>query len=397
MKSNQLKSKFVDNVKKPGNYGDGGGLYLQVSLGKTGISKSWCFRWMSGGKQREFGLGSLATWSLKEARDRARHCRQIVADGGDPIEAKRAKIAETRVLALKTKTFKECALEFLGDKVAGFKNDKHRQQWRSTLETYAFPKLGPLPLQQIDSELVLQVLRPVFKKTPETGSRLRQRIERVIEYAKPLGLFKGDNPASREVLKDHLPTREKGHHPALHYEQMPAFMTDLRSRDSLSAKVLEFCILTATRTQEVLGAMWSEIDFDKRLWTVPASRMKKKREHRVPLSDSAVTLLRELPTSNRRKGYVFPNGGGLPLSQQAMSELLKGMAYPSTTEGKMVTVHGMRSTFSDWSHDKTDYHPAVIELALAHTVSNKTAAAYRRGDALDKRVGLMDAWATYCG
>jgi integrase len=381
----------VAKLKTPGRYADGGGLYLNVN--STG-SKSWLFRYKRGGKGHWMGLGSIETYSLGEARERARWARQLIGGQRDPIAEKRAAQAALTVQQLKAMTFREAALNFLAtDKIEGLKNDKARQQWRSTLETYAFPVIGDLPLQSIDSALVLQALLPVWKRIPETGSRLRGRIERVFGWAMPLKLYEGPNPASREVLKDHLPAKAKAkHHPALPYANAPELMVDLRGRDYVSAKALEFTILTAMRTGEVIKAKWSEIDFDEAIWTCP--KTKNGKPHRVPLCKRAVEILRGLKIADAGN-FVFINGGGLPLSNMAMLELVKGMRLPSTTPGKIATVHGFRSTFSDWARDKTSYPRDVIEMALAHTIKDKSEAAYRRGDALDKRRELMGDWSGY--
>jgi integrase len=236
----------------------------------------------------------------------------------------------------------------------------------------------------------LKALLPVWKRTPETGSRLRGRIEKVFNWAKPLGLFTGDNPADRALLESHLPAKRKGEpHKAMPYVDVPAFMQQLSAKPSVSARALEFCILTATRTSEVIGARWSEIDLDAAVWCIPAARMKAKRDHRVPLSHRAVEILRGLKRDHGA-AHVFINGGGRPLSNMAMLELLRGMA------GNGYTVHGFRSSFSDWARDRTGYARDVIEMALAHTIKDKSEAAYRRGDALDKRRRLMAEWARYC-
>jgi integrase len=379
----KLSALKVQTAKKVGGYADGGGLYLRIP--RPGY-KLWTFRYQLNGEPREMSLGPVSDISLAEARDLAAHARRLTRDGRDPIEVKRQTIVEHRVEQLKTVTFRQAALDFLSTaKVELFKNDKHRKQWRSTLEAYAFPVIGDLPLQSIDTAIVLKCLLPVWQRTPETGSRLRGRIERVIDWAKPLGLFTGENPASRELLKDHLPAKAKAeHHKALPYADLPAFMEELRDRQSISATALEFCILTATRTSEVIGARWSEIDLDAAVWTIPAARMKAKRDHRVPLSHRAVEILRSLlesgpPDSSR----VFK------FSNMAMLEMLRGMA------GNGYTVHGFRSTFSDWARDRTGYARDVIEMALAHTIKDKSKAAYRRGDALDKRRRLMAEWARY--
>ena len=376
----KLSALKVQTAKKVGGYADGGGLYLLIP--RPGY-KLWTFRYQLNGEPREMSLGPVSDISLAEARDLAAHARRLTRDGRDPIEVKRQTIVEHRVEQLKTVTFRQAALDFLSTaKVEQFKNDKHRKQWRSTLEAYAFPVIGDLPLQSIDTALVLKTLLPVWKRTPETGSRLRGRIERVIDWAKPLGLFVGENPASRDLLKDHLPAKAKAkHHAALPYADLPAFMGRLRERESVSARALEFTILAAVRTSEAIGARWSELDLDAAVWTIPAARMKAKRDHRVPLSHRAVEILRALPRNGER---VFP------LSNMAMLELLRGMA------GNGYTVHGFRSAFSDWARDRTGYARDVIEMALAHTIKDKSEAAYRRGDALEKRRRLMAEWARYC-
>jgi integrase len=293
---------------------------------------------------------------------------------------------ERKVEQLKSMSFKQAALDFLAtSKVEAFKNDKHRKQWRSTLQSYAFPVIGDLPLQSIDTALVLKTLLPVWKRTPETGSRLRGRIERVIDWAKPLGLFEGDNPAQLRLLKDHLPAKAKAeHHKAMPYADLPRFMQELRGRDSMSARCLEFTILTAVRTSEAIGARWSELDLNAVVWTVPAARMKAKRDHRVPLSHRAVEILCSLSESGSHHAERVFN-----LSNMAMLELLRGM------EGNGYTVHGFRNSFSDWARDRTAYPRDVVEQCLAHAIRDKSEAAYRRGDALDKRRRLMSEWARY--
>jgi integrase len=376
---NKLTALAIARLKTPGRYSDGHGLYLQVS--ETG-TKSWLFRY----KKRDelgrdnshwMGLGPLHTYSLQEARERARWARQLIGSQRDPLAEKRAAEAALTVSQLRAITFRQAALDFLAtDRVGQFKNAKHRQQWHSTL-ALAFPAIGDLPLQSIDSALVLQALLPVWKRTPETGSRLRGRIERVFAWAKAHKLFDGENPASREVLRDALPTKAKTeHHKALPYADLPTFMERLRDRDSMSARCLEFTILTAARTQEAIGARWSEIDLDTAVWTIPAARMKAKRDHRVPLSHRAVEMLR---ATARNDDKVFP------LSNMAMLNLIKGY-----------TVHGFRSAFSDWARDRTNYPRDVVEMALAHAIKDKSEAAYRRGDALEKRRHLMSEWARYC-
>jgi integrase len=358
--------------------GDGQGLYL-----KNGTS--WVFRFMLRGKVGAMGLGPLHAITLQEARIRAREARKVLLEGKDPLTHKQDSLTAIKLDAAKAMKFKQAALEFLKtSKVQSFKNAKHRAQWTSTLERYAFPVIGDLPLQTIDTALVLHTIMPVWERTPETGSRLRGRIERVFDWEKPLKLYEGKNPAQWSLLKDHLPKKRKAeHHNAIPFAWLGAFMQKLRERESsLSAKALEFTILTAARTNETIGMRWDEIDFASKVWTIPAERMKADREHRVPLSDRALAVLASVPRNG--SALVFP------LSNISMLELLKGMS------GNGYTVHGFRSTFSDWARDCTSYPRDVIEMALAHTIKDKSEAAYRRGDALAKRARLMTEWARFC-
>jgi len=380
---NKLTTLKVNTLSKPGRYGDGAGLWLLI---RREGSKSWQLRYMMQGRARYLGLGPLHSVNLAEARNRAREARQLILDGKDPLAVKHEAAAATRIQNIRNITFREAASQFLAtDKVEQFRNPKHRAQWHSTLKRL-FPKIGDLPLQQIDTAIVLQTLLPIWRKTPETGSRLRGRIERIFAWAKAHKLYDGENPASRDVLQDTLPIKAKAkHHKAMPYGDVPGFMEQLKSRDTMSAMALQFTVLTAMRTNEVIKAKWSEIDFDAGVWTCP--KTKNGKPHRVPLSHRAVEILRALP---RTAEHVFINGRGRPLSNMTMLELLRGMA------GNGYTVHGFRSSFSDWARDRTGYARDVIEMALAHTIKDKSEAAYRRGDALDKRRRLMAEWARYC-
>jgi integrase len=371
-----LKVAKLAREKRIGWEADGHNLYL-----KDG--SSWVFRYMLAKQARMMGLGPVHTVSLQEARIRARQARQLLLEGRDPLAIKLDAITETKLETAKTITFKQAALDFLAsDKVEQFKSEVHRKQWHSTLAK-VFPTLGDLPVQAIDSAIVLQALLPIWKKTPETGSRLRGRMERVFAYAKAHKLFDGENPASRDVLRDALPTKRKaGHHSSMPYAELGAFMGQLRERESLSAKALEFTILTASRTNETIGMEWSEIDFAAKTWTIPAERMKAGKEHRVPLSDRAIAVLASVPRNG--SAMIFP------LSNMAMLQLLKGM------DANGYTAHGFRSTFMDWAHDCTSYPKHVIDMALAHTIGDKVEAAYRRSDLFAKRAKLMQAWADYC-
>jgi len=392
-KINQLTplkvEQLIKNTRKPRMVGDGLNLYLMIRRQGEG---AWCFRYKIDGVTRLQGLGATHTVSLQEARERARQARQLILDGKDPLAVKAEARAAAKAEALRTMTFAEACEAFLKtDKIASLKNHKHRQQWRTTLDE-ACKTIGKQPLQSINSADVLRVLQPVWERAPETGSRLRGRIEKVFHWAMPLGLFTGDNPADRALLESHLPAKPKQkHHSAMPHANLRAFMQQLQGRNSVSAAALAFTILTATRTAESIGAQWSEIDLAGKVWTIPAARMKAKRDHRVPLCKRAVEILRKLPTANQREGFIFINGGGRVLSNMAMLELLRGMT------GNGETVHGFRSAFSDWARDRTSYARDVIEQALAHTIKDKSERAYRRGDALDKRRRLMAEWAEYCG
>jgi integrase len=387
----RLSATAIVRLTKRGRYADGGGLVLQVS---EGGSRSWLFRWERDGRERQMGLGATHTLSLAEAREVARECRRIVLTGGDPIEQREAERAQRRVERARGGTFREAAERYLAAHEKTWKNVKHREQWRSTLASYVLPNLGDLPLSAIDTALVLKCLEPIWSSKPETASRVRGRIETVLDWATARGLRQGENPARwRGHLDKILPRRSQvravEHHAALPYAELPAFMGELRARDSISARALEFAILTATRTGETIGARWDEFDLAQRMWTIPAERMKARREHRVPLSGRALAVLAALP---RERGNLFVFIGlsaGKPLSNMAMLELLRGVR-PGYVP------HGFRSTFRDWAADRTNHQNHVVEAALAHVVRDKVEVAYRRGDLFDKRRRLMDAWSNYC-
>ena len=376
---NKLSVRAIAASKEPGLYGDGGNLYLQVAdVDGKGPTKSWVLRYMVDGRARKMGLGSIHDFSLAEARERARQARQQLADGVDPIEARLAARDAARKEALENQTFKVAAEKYLGLYEPTWRNDKHKAQWRSTLATYAYPTLGTRPVKAVDAPLVNDMLVPISTRTPETASRVRQRVERVVQW-----------------VKDGMPlpsasAKTKKHHAALPWQEIPDFMGELRQRDGISARALEFTILCAARTGETIGATWPEIDLEAKVWTVPADRMKAGKDHRVPLSNRVVEILRDLP---REKGspYVFPSSAKAkaPLSNMAMLELVRGMR-PG------LTVHGFRSTFKDWASEETRYPNIVSEAALAHAIPNKVEGAYRRGDLLEKRRPLMREWAAYC-
>jgi integrase len=379
---------------------DGGGLYLRASA--TG-AKSWVFRFQLDGKRRDMGLGPYPDISLADARAKASVHRKQRHDGIDPLDAKEAQRQAQRVSIAKGPTFREMAEDFIGRNEAGWRNAKHRQQWRNTLQTYAYPALGELPVAAVDTGLVVQVLDPIWAEKPETASRVRGRIEAVLDAATVRGFRQGPNPAQWKGNLAHvLPARAKvrrvQHHAALAFDEMPEFLTALRVRRSMAARALEFAILTAARTGEALGATWGEIDLAAKVWTIPAQRMKGGREHRVPLSETALAVLEKVrPLALQKEGEpnpaspVFPGPRrALPMSNMVFLMLLRRMKRHD------LTVHGFRSTFSDWAAEGTAFPRETVEMALAHAVENKVEAAYRRGDLFDKRRELMEAWARFC-
>ncbi|MBN9602899.1 MAG: tyrosine-type recombinase/integrase [Afipia felis] len=387
---NRLTSRQVLSVNTFGRHADGGGLYLYVA--KDG-SRRWIFIYVAKGRRREMGLGPAAGpkkagISLADARRKAEHARRLRFDGLDPLNESR-----TRRAAKKSKTFGQFADELLPDIVKGFRNAIHRDQWRSTLQVYAKP-IRSKAISEIDTEDILKILKPIWTTKAETAGRVRGRIERVLDAAKAKGLRSGDNPARWQGhLKELLARRNKlsrGHHAALPYENAAVFMQKLRERESVSARALEFTILTAARSGETLGARLNELDLDKALWIVPANRMKAGIEHRVPLTERAVKIVRDLMTDeSTTDSFAFPGAKrGEPLSSMAMLQLLRDLH-------KGITVHGFRSTFRDWAGDATNFPRDLAEQALAHTIKNKAEAAYRRSDALEKRRKLMEAWERY--
>jgi len=389
-KTKGLTAKRVERLREPGRYHDAHGLCLQV--GPTG-TKSWLLRYERHGKERWMGLGPVWAVSLKQARERAREAKLKLLEGTDPIEARKAANAASALKAAKQITFEQAAMQFYELHHMQWRNAKSNAQFLSSLRAYAFPHIGKLAVADIDVGLVLKCIEPIWHSKTETASRVRGRIESVLDWCTVRGYRSGDNPAKwRGNLKAALPEPSKvktpRHFPALPFSRLPAFMEALARRDGIAARALEFCILTASRTGEVIGATWPEIDFEERVWTVPAVRMKGHKQHRVPLSDRVIELLQALP---REEGndfvFIGPRGGGL--SNMGMASVLRRM-------NASVTVHGMRSCFSDWCHEMTSFPSHVIEKSLSHSIKNKAEAAYRRGDLLEKRRELMDAWASYC-
>jgi integrase len=396
-KRNGLTALKVKRKRKPGRYGDGGGLYLAV---KDSGAKSWVFAWKRGGKRRLRGLGSTDDVTLAEARELATDCRRLVRQGRDPasVRADRAGVP----------TFGDCARKLIDAKEPGWRNAKHKYQWRATLlgevprgdgkpakVQHDFAAgIRNMPVNEVSTAAVLAVLQPLWRSKTETATRLRQRIEAVLDFAKAHHHRDGENPARwRGHLDKILPPPEKVarvvHLTAMPYPEVPAFMAKLRGAEGVGARALEFAILMAARTGEVRGATWSEFDLSLKLWTVPGERMKSEREHRVPLSGRAVDILEEMEKL-RSSQFVFPGfRDGRPLSDMTLTAVLRRL-------GVDVTVHGFRSSFRDWAGDCTAFARDVVEASLAHVIENKTEAAYRRSDALEKRRELMQAWAAYC-
>jgi integrase len=419
----RLSVRGVEALSTAGRYPDGGGLYLQVSPSGT---KAWIFRYSMAGLvtangkrgERQMGLGPYGDRppgvTLADARRKAAAATVQLREGRDPMEARDAAHAATAAARARAtaNTFEAVAERYMETHLEGLSSHKHRAQWRSTLAAYVYPALGTKPVEAITRMEVADVLRPIWNTKRETARRLVQRMERVFRYAKAAGLREGDNPASmRDGLSALLTAgnpggvRGKRHHPALPWQQLPAFMAELRAKDGLSARALELAILTASRTGEVIGALWKEVDLDAGLWTVPAERMKGKRIHRKPLPPAALKLLEELAQAGRDpEAFIFP--GPKPkthFSNMAMAMLLRGMCGSEKggvpkwrdAHGEAITPHGFRSTFRDWAGE-TGQPVDLAEAALAHVVRDKTEAAYARSDLFARRRHLMEAWETWC-
>lgn len=381
---NRLTARSVVAIKDAGRHADGSGLYLVVDKGGA---KRWVFMFRFGGRLREMGLGGLRTVTLAQAREAAAAARTIVKAGRNPID-------ERHSVAPRLPTFGEAADSFLATMKPQFKNAKHVAQWETSLTVHSKP-MRDKPVDEITTEDVLGVLRPIWHIWPETASRVRGRIERVLNAAKAQGHRSGENPALWRGHLDNLLPRPKkltrGHHAAMSFAEVPSFVAQLRARPATAARMLEFVILTAARSGEAREATWREIDLAAKVWTVPAARMKAGREHRVPLGARAVEILQEMAAAGiEPERLVFPGQkDGKPLSIMAMDMLLRRLSAD-------VTVHGFRSAFRDWCGEATDFSRELAEAALAHVVGDMTERAYRRGDALEKRRALMDAWAAFC-
>lgn len=388
----KLTATNVRQATVPGLHGDGGGLYMQVS--KTG-AKSWIFRYDFDGKRHEMGLGSCHTVDLAEAREAARACRQTLRDKRDPLAERKAVHTERALARAKRITFDQCATAYIAAHRSSWRNAKHAAQWESTLATYASPVIGSLAVADVDTALVVKILSPIWTEKTETATRLRGRIESILDWATTSKFRQGDNPARWRGHLDNLLANPNKvapvkNHPALPWREIAAFMIQLRACQGVAARAIEFAILTACRSGEVRGARWDEIDLDAKLWTVPAERMKAGKEHRVPLSTGAMAVLAAI---DGRGGVVFAGRDKeSSLSVMSLTAVLRRMGRGD------ITVHGFRSTFRDWcaEHEGNTFSREVCEHALAHSLPDKVEAAYRRGDLLGKRVTLMQAWSDFC-
>lgn len=390
-KAKDLAPLTVAKLASPGMHfvGHVSGLALRIS--NTG-ARSWILRATVGGKRRDMGLGSFPEVPLAEAKEAARNKRQQVREGIDPIAARSAAQAALKSEQASFVSFEEAAKQYMASHEKGWKNAKHAAQWKSTLETYVYPLIGKMHVRDVVLAHVLKILEPIWATKTETASRLRGRIEVVLDWAKARGLRTGENPAKWRGNLDTLlatPSRVSRvqHHAALDWQDCPTFIAALRQQDGTSARALELVILTACRSNEVREAKWEEVDLTRNVWTIPAERMKAGKEHRIPLSASAVALLRSIPTEEKT-GLVFPNSKGTPLSDMALLMLLRRL-------GKDCTVHGFRATFRIWAGETTAFSREVIEHAMAHQLKDKAEAAYARGDLFTKRTALMKAWADF--
>jgi integrase len=385
-----LSAAKVKNLKAPGDYLDGRGLYLQV---RSESSKSWLLKYSMEKRAREMGLGPAADIPLATARDlRDRH-RALLKQGIDPLEHKQAEKSAKALERAKAITFKDACARYIAANRSGWKNIKHAAQWEATLKAYAYPTIGKLPVQAIDTALVMAVLDPIWSTKPETASRVRGRIESVISAAKARGEFKGENPATWKGHLDNLlpktsKVRKVENHAALPYADLPAFMMDLRTREGIAAAAMEFLILTVGRTGEVLGATWDEFDLRKSVWTIPGERMKNGKEHQVPLSPPAVAVLERMSKLTNGEHVFFGQSSGRSLSNMALLVLLRRMKRTD------ITSHGFRSTFRDWAAER-GYQDPVAEAALAHSVPDAVVAAYKRTTFFELRKKMMDDWAKF--
>lgn len=390
----KLSALTIKHAKARGLLSDGGGLYLQISA--TG-AKSWIYRYMRRGTPRTMGLGSLNTIGLADARTKAEECRRLLSEGIDPIQARLEQRAKVKQEATQAVTFKKCSEDYIAGKKIEWKNAKHTWQWSNSLEKYVYATIGDTAVQDIDTKLVLKVMEPIWQEITETATRIRERIETVLEWAKTRGYRTGDNPARwkghlENFLANPAKIHKVEHYPALPYAEIGSFIAKLdENHPGNAAQALKFLILTVARTNEVVGAQWPEIDQGKGIWTIPANRMKMGKEHRVPLSQAALAILELMHRQHNFSSFVFPGqkkDGSM--SNMALLMLLRRMGWQD------ITVHGFRSTFRDWAAEQTSYPYEVAEAALAHAARNKTEAAYFRSDLFEKRQKMMEDWAGYC-
>ncbi len=403
----RLTAIGVRALVKPGRYTDGEGLHLYV---KDADRRAWVLRYTRSGKSRDMGLGAYPATTLAEARERASDARKHLRAGDDPLAVREA--AQGEKIATLEQTFRRAAEELMADKGKAWRSPKHRAQWASTLETYAYPVFGNQPVRDVDSDAVMRVLRPLWDRAPETGSRLRGRIEAVLDAAAARGWRTGENPARwKGHLASRLPSPRKvkatEHHPALPWSDVAGFVVELREREGVAARAVEMTILTACRSGEVRGMRWGEVDWDTAVWTIPSRRMKAGKPHRVPLSAAAVLLLRRMRAGQpAAAALVFPGAKvGAALSDMSLTAVLRRMnavaegatpPWRDAATGEPITVHGFRSTFRVWAGERAPYPREVVEAALAHTLKDKVEAAYQRSDLMERRRPLMEEWATFC-
>ncbi|MDH1377242.1 integrase arm-type DNA-binding domain-containing protein [Acinetobacter junii] len=417
-KAKELSALSVAKIKENGRHAVGGvdGLHLRIVDG----SRAWVLRVAVGKKvddqgkvkihRRDIGLGSFPEVSLSEAREKARELKKKIRDGIDPLQEKQERLNALKIQKHRAKTFRECAEVVIAKKTLELKNQKHIGQWSSTLETYIYPTLGDLIVGTITKVDIAAVLEPIWIEKNETAKRIRGRIETVFDYAKAMGYFVGDNPAewkgNLEPILGNL-KQESRPHPSLPYEQIAEFIHHLRQKKGISPKALEFAILTACRSGEIFGAKWQEIDFKNKVWIIPKERMKAEKEHRVPLSQQAINLLESIQPYTQLHDLIFPAPrSGEMLSDMSLTTLIKrmheqklkenGLGYIDPKQNRVVTTHGFRSTFRDWSADKTNYPREVCEHVLAHKLPDEVEAAYLRGAYLEKRKSLMTDWTRFC-